>query len=178
MAQPAQLLSILMPLQQSYSMRSLDETYNEHDSIWSERTVGVENVFYRYDKTKIRVISGDVQEGFWSLDGFQLVKAPSCCGSAIPTERIDLSGKIASVQLQDAKQSCPAGSIVGAGMGALAGLRYYGLVGALGGAFAGHFICGGSTEIHVNVEFVDGRKFLAVMSPGMFRRFTGIANRG
>ncbi len=140
--------------------------------------MGVENLLYRYDKTKFRVISGDVQYGYWSLDGYSLVRAPECCGSRNSTENpINLERNILSVQVSEVGQANTTGSILGAGVGAMAGLRYYGFVGAIGGAFAGHFLGGGSPEIRVEVELTDGRKFVASMSPALYKRFSAIANR-
>lgn len=133
----------------------------------------VENLLCKYDKNKIRIISGDIENGLWTLDGFSLVPAK---GSAI-NKRIDLEQRISNIQLRDAKPTNSTGSILGAGVGALAGLRYYGVVGAIGGAFAGHFIGGGQTEVCVDIELTDGRKFAASMSPTMCKRLSAIANR-
>ena len=141
-------------------------------------TVGFENVINRYDKTKIQVVSGDLSAGFWSLDGFTLVRSSSCCGGSSATpERIALQGALTKLVVKDLGQSHSTASIIGAGVGALAGLRFYGLVGAIGGAFAGHFLGGSRAEVSAEAELSDGRKFVATMDPSIFKRLAAIANR-
>lgn len=35
--------------------------------------MGFESLLYRCDKNKIRIVSGDLREGYWNLEGFSLV---------------------------------------------------------------------------------------------------------
>lgn len=139
--------------------------------------MGFENLLYRCDKNKIRVVSGDIREGFWNLDGFSLVQAPSCCGSESPANKVELAGNLKSVNVKECRESNSIGALVGAGAGAIVGLRYYGMPGAVGGALLGNLLSGNHAQVCADVSLTDGRSFVATMSSGVFARLSAIANR-
>lgn len=138
--------------------------------------MGFENLLYR-DKNKIRVVSGDIPEGHWSLDGFSLVQAASCCGSTSSAQKVGLAGNLKSVSVKECRESNSIGAFVGTGAGALVGLRYYGMPGAVGGALLGHLLSGNHAQVCADVALLDGRSFVATMGSGMFTRLVAIANR-
>lgn len=141
----------------------------------------VDNLVLQFDKRKIQIISGDLKSGLWQLDEFALVKADTCGKFRSDTsagERVELEGQVKSVEIEKVGQAGGTASALGAGAGAMAGLRFYGLPGAIGGALVGHFLAGGATVVRATVVMNDGRKFLAAMSPVQLKRLTAIANRG
>lgn len=139
--------------------------------------MAVENLLYRYDKSKIKVTSGDLTEGYWTLNGFELVKAPRCCGSNFPEQKVSLVANVAKVSVQECRESNSIGAFVGTGAGALMGLRYFGMQGAIGGALLGNVLSGNHAEVCAEIELGDGRKFVASMNSAMFKRVSAIANR-
>ncbi|MBY0549675.1 MAG: hypothetical protein K2W95_20525 [Candidatus Obscuribacterales bacterium] len=139
--------------------------------------MGFENLLYRCDKNKIRIVSGDLQEGYWSLEGFCLVAAASCCGSPSPAAKVELAGNLSRVNVKECRESNSIGAFVGTGAGAIVGLRYYGLPGAVGGALLGHLLSGNHAQVCADVVLLDGRSFVATMSSGIFTRLSAIANR-
>ncbi|MGH9553892.1 MAG: hypothetical protein ACRD3W_31230 [Terriglobales bacterium] len=116
------------------------------------------------NQNRVKVIAGDVSGGFWDLDGSTLKRANSAV-----TEEMDLSNNVKKLELKDTLKKDDFEPLVGAGVGALLGLRFFGLIGAAVGGAAGHLLTQHKPEISVNVELGDGRKFLAVMTPAMFQ---------
>lgn len=117
-----------------------------------------------FDQTKIKVIAGDIPQGMWELDGTNLRQAGSLSGDSI-----DLSTSVKKMTLKDLVKKDQFEPLIGAGVGALMGLRF-GLIGAAGGAFLGHMLLKGNPEVSINCELNDGRTFIAVMSAEMHER--------
>lgn len=79
--------------------------------------------------------------------------------------------------MKECRESNSIGAFVGTGAGAIVGLRYYGVPGAVGGALLGHLLSGNHAQVCAAVELTDGRCFVATMSSGVFTRLSAIANR-
>jgi len=122
---------------------------------------------YRCDQSKVKIIAGDLTDGYYDLQGSQLRLTPS--GSVTVSESIELDGKLRSLELKDSLHKDNIEALMGAGVGALLGLRF-GLVGAVVGGVGGHFLTKGFEQISVKGELSDGRKFIAVMHPDMYKR--------
>ncbi len=119
------------------------------------------------DQSKLKVITGDISEGFWELDGTRLKKVPRT--SAEATEVISLEKNVKIANQKDSLNKDPFEALMGGAVGALLGLRF-GPVGLIGGACAGMFLMRHTPEISVNLELNDGRRFMAVMSPAMLEK--------
>ncbi|HEY9785586.1 MAG TPA: hypothetical protein V6D17_09315 [Candidatus Obscuribacterales bacterium] len=138
----------------------------------------IEDLLYKLDSSKVRVIAGDLPEGYWDLNGSVLLQAPFFAfpGETITAQQsVELSGKIAKIDLKGVGDSNPVGAIIGTGIGAVTGFRFFGPLGAFAGAIAGHFISGNRKEVDVTCELSDGRKFVATMDPAIFQRLKEIA---
>jgi len=126
------------------------------------------------DQTKIRVVAGDLPEGNWYLDGSRL-KRSQVTGVTV-SETIDLAQNIKLLDLRNYLAKDSTEPLMGAGIGALLGLRFFGLLGAAGGAIAGHFLTQKGPEVSISCELKDGRKFLAVVHPKMYDRLRSIGS--
>jgi hypothetical protein len=129
--------------------------------------VSFDSFLYNRDETKLKIIAGDVSEGFWELSGSNLRKMPT---AGVETrEVVSLEKNLKKVDLKDEVKKDPFEPLVGAAIGGLLGLRF-GPLGAVGGAATGLFLLRHGPEVSVNCELADGRKFIAVMSPPMLER--------
>lgn len=144
--------------------------------------MSVEDILKSMDKSRVRVLSGDLTAGYWSLRGTALVQSQElwCCKTSSVAEEpapVDLDGKITNLELMSVKDTNKMGGVAGVGLGAVAGYRFFGAMGLVGGAIAGHLLMGNRTEVRVTCTLADGRSFIAVMEPPVHERFTVIANR-
>jgi hypothetical protein len=114
------------------------------------------------EQNKIKFISGDLPLGLWELEG--TILKPEAIQTA---EKIDISSELEHIELKGELKKDPIEGLIGAGVGALVGARFLGLIGAAGGAIAGHFVMQGRSEVSVTIELKDGRKCIAVMGPAM-----------
>jgi len=141
--------------------------------------VGLEEIVYKLDPSKLKISSGDFAEGFWELKGSILMQLPS-----IPAvkdtilDSIDLLDRIESLTNEGSTHPNPIGAIMTAGAGALTGLRFFGIPGAIGGAAAGHFLSGNRQELNVHCKLKDGRSFSAMMDPKMLERLHKLGPKG
>ncbi len=104
----------------------------------------------------------------YELEGSTFKQAGSMTG-----ESIDLSTSLKKMALKDLVKKDQYEPLVGAGVGALLGLRF-GLIGAAGGAFLGHFLMKGHPEVSVNCELNDGRTFIAVMTSSTHEKMQAV----
>jgi hypothetical protein len=143
--------------------------------------MGAEDLLYRMDPKKIRVSSGDITHGYWELHSMKLERSSELfkCSTAAscPSEEINLAGQITSLELKNIEDANPAANMVGIGVGALAGLRFFGPIGAIGGAVAGQLLVGNRHEVTVEVLLNDGRKFQATMDKSIYQRLKAIHER-
>lgn len=123
----------------------------------------IDEFLNKTDLTRIRVIAGDIAEGTWQLQGMMLTM-PGGLGTQV-IEPIDLKKTVKTIELKDQIQRDSIEPLVGAGVGALIGLRMFGPIGAAAGGVAGHFLTKPRTEVSVKFELIDGRKFIAAMHP-------------
>ena len=128
-------------------------------------------LIYRCDKTKIRVLAGDIGDGIWELDGSSL---KAVCGSN-KLEPVNLSGNVRELDLKDTLKKEPLEPLVVGGIGFLIGSRIFGLVGGAIGAATCYLLTPTRPEVTVKCELKDGRKFIATMSSDMYTRFRGMA---
>jgi hypothetical protein len=138
-----------------------------------------EQLFYCWDQRKISVESGDIPHGYWELRGCVLEQSPKIfdCHCAEKVEKINLDNAIAKIELKSIKDPNQAANVLGVGAGAVLGLRFFGLLGAIGGALAGQALCGNRTEIAATVHLTDGRSFEATMEKNLYERLKAIAAR-
>lgn len=130
----------------------------------------IDSLLKGLETTKIKLISGDLPLGLWELEGTIFKQ-----GATENSERIDLSTELKRVELKNQINKDPYEPFVGAGVGALVGLRLFGLIGAAGGAVAGHFLLSGRPEVSATIELKDGRTCIAVMSPAMLETLKSIS---
>ncbi len=129
--------------------------------------MNIESILYNRDESKLKIIAGDISEGFWELEGSSLRKVPMAGTEA--RELVNLEKNLKKVDIKDTLQKDPFEPMLGAALGALLGLRF-GPLGVAGGAATGLFLLRHGPEISVNGELNDGRKFIAVMSHPMHER--------
>ena len=129
--------------------------------------MSIESILYNRDESKLKIIAGDISEGFWELEGSSLRKVPMAGIEA--RELVNLEKNLKKVDIKDTLQKDPFEPMLGAALGALLGLRF-GPLGVAGGAATGLFLLRHGPEMSVNCELNDGRKFIAVMSPPMLER--------
>ncbi len=129
--------------------------------------MSIESFLYNRDETKLKIIAGDISEGFWELSGTALRKVPMAGTDA--RELVNLEKNLKKVDVKDHLQKDPFEPLMGAAVGALLGMRF-GPMGVAGGAATGLFLLRHGPEISVNCELGDGRKFMAVMSPPMLEK--------
>ncbi|MBX9695359.1 MAG: hypothetical protein K2Z81_23440, partial [Cyanobacteria bacterium] len=109
----------------------------------------------KHDDSKIKVIAGDLPEGFWELHDSVLDRVGVTASDELGS--LDLSTELKSVQMKNHINRDSVEPLVGAGVGALIGLnmgRFLGLaapLGAAGGALAGHFLTKHNPEVSVSV---------------------------
>lgn len=144
--------------------------------------MGAEDILYRLDPTKVRIVSGDIAEGYWDLRGCSLVRSPELFriaveGEAPAPEQVDLDGQIQNLDIKNIKDANPTGNLIGIGVGALAGLRFFGPLGAIGGALVGSAVVGNRHEITVTVRLKNGRLFVASMDKDVYARLKLIGER-
>lgn len=140
--------------------------------------MGAEDILYRLDPTKVRIISGDIAEGYWELRACSLVRSPELFSPATDDlEQVDLDGQIQNLDIKNIKDANPTGNMVGIGIGALAGLRFFGPLGAIGGALIGSAVVGNRHEITVTVRLKSGRLFVASMDKDVYARLKLIGER-
>ena len=141
--------------------------------------MGVEECFYRLDPRKIHVISGDVPAGYWDLHACVLERSGDMLkdANAADVNRLDLDDQIETVELQDINNTSSTSNLIGLGVGALAGLRFFGPLGAIGGALAAQALVGNRHDVTVSVKLKDGRHFVASMDKNLHRRLQAIKSR-
>ncbi len=142
--------------------------------------MGAEDILYQLDPRKIRIVSGDVAAGYWELRGCVLKKSPELfkeTETQNSTSDVSLDQEIEKLNLLTIADANPAGNLLGIGVGALAGLRYFGPVGAVGGAVVGQLLVGNRHEVNLEVVLKDGRKFVTFMDKAVYMRFQTIAGR-
>jgi hypothetical protein len=144
--------------------------------------MGAEDILYRLDPTKVRIVSGDIAEGYWDLRGCSLVRSPELLrvaaeGEVPEPEQVDLDGQIQNLDIKNIKDANPTGNLIGIGVGALAGLRFFGPLGAIGGALVGSALVGNRHEITVTVRLKNGRLFVASMDKDVYARLKLIGER-
>ncbi|MBX9573647.1 MAG: hypothetical protein K2X77_32395 [Candidatus Obscuribacterales bacterium] len=140
--------------------------------------MGPEDILYRLDPTKVRVVSGDIAEGYWELRACSLVRSPELFAPESETrEQIDLDGQIQNLDIKNIKDANPAGNWVGIGVGALTGLRFFGPLGAIGGAVLGNALVGNRHEITVTVRLKSGKMFVLSMDKDVYSRLKLIGER-
>ncbi len=116
--------------------------------------------------TKVNIIAGDILTGSWELSGSQLKRPPSGGTTAEP---VNLSNNISKLDLKDQINKDALEPVVTAGVGAMLGLRFFGLIGAAGGAALGLLFSNNHPQISVICKLKDGRQFIAVMSPQAYQ---------
>jgi hypothetical protein len=141
--------------------------------------MGAEEMFYSLDPRKICVLAGDIPAGYWELHGCIMERSPSLFKETEtgPANKLDLDQAIARVEMKAIKDGNPAASLVSVGVGALAGLRFFGPLGAVGGALVGQALAGNRHEVTVDVHLSDGRHFEAFMDKQIYQRLQTIAGR-
>jgi len=141
--------------------------------------MSAEDILYRMDPRKIHIISGDIAPGYWELHGSTLSASPQLLKPAQSNKQqaIKLDRNIAKLDLKEIADSNPTANLVGIGVGALAGLRLFGPLGAIGGAVAGQIVMGNRHELTAEVLLQDGRQFTAQMDKNIFNRLKLIAER-
>jgi hypothetical protein len=117
--------------------------------------------------TKVKVLAGDLMEGCWELSGPAL-KRSSDRGTTF-AEPVNLANNISNLELKDQINKDSLEPVVTAGIGALLGLRFFGLIGAAGGATLGFLFSNNHPQISISCKLKDGRQFLAVMSPQAYQ---------
>ena len=117
--------------------------------------------------TKVKVIAGDLLEGNWEISGTTLKRAPER-GTTV-TEPVNLADNISKLDLKDQLNKDNLEPVVTAGIGALLGLRFFGLIGAAGGATLGFLFSNNHPQISISCHLKDGRQFIAVMSPQAYQ---------
>lgn len=120
----------------------------------------------RCDSKTIRVLAGDLGQGYWEFDGRSLSRTTNG-----KRDEVLLEGHMKSLDVHRQLEKDQYEPIVGAGLGALIGLGLGGPVGAAVGGVVGHCMINNSTEISVTIELDDGRSFMAVMVPQLMYRF-------
>ena len=133
--------------------------------------MGIDSILHSYDNSKIKVIAGDIAEGYWELSGSSMRHYAESGRTA--AERVDLADAIKSIDLKDQLNKDANTPLLGAGVGALLGLRF-GIPGALAGGFVGHMLAQNKPQVSIRCELTDGRKFIAVMSPEMYKQFKSL----
>lgn len=133
----------------------------------------IDNILKVFDQTKIKLIAGDLPLGTWAVDGTTLKQEVTQ-----NSESINLASDVKSFELKGNINKDPYEGLVGAGVGAFLGLRVFGLLGAAGGALAGHYVMNGRSEVSVNIVLNDGRTCIAVMSPSMYETVKGLTQNG
>lgn len=139
-----------------------------------------EDVLYRLDPRKIRVLSGDIPLGYWELHGCVMERSSEIfknSESAAAAASVNLDQAISKLDLKNVEDANPAANLVGIGVGAFAGLRFFGPIGAIGGAVLGQTLVGNRHEVNVDVHLSDGKQFCAVMDKSVYQRLKAIANR-
>lgn len=126
--------------------------------------MGIDTLFYDLDETKIKVIAGDLSEGYWELRDSVMRRMVS---NSTESESIDLNAALESAEFKNLLSKDSAEPLMGAGVGALLGLRF-GIIGAGIGAVAGHLLMTGPQRASVQCKLSDGRNFIAVMSPKIY----------
>lgn len=145
--------------------------------------MGAEDLLYRMDPKKIRVNTGDISLGYWELHSMKLERSSDLSEMFKPgesktaKEEINLEGVISKLELKTIEDANPAANMVGIGVGALAGLRFFGPIGAIGGAVAGQMLVGNRHEVSVDVQLNDGRNFQATMDKAIYQRLKAIHER-
>ena len=141
--------------------------------------MGAEDLLYRMDPKKIRVTTGDITPGYWELHSMKLERSGELfkSGSSSPLEELDLNGAIEKMDVKTIEDANPGANMVGIGVGALAGLRFFGPIGAIGGAVAGQMLVGNRHDVTVDVQLSDGRKFQATMDKSIYQRLKTIHER-
>lgn len=142
--------------------------------------MGAEDILYRLDPKKIKVISGDIPAGYWELHSCTLVKSSDLFKTSDVIEakqEINLDQAIAKLDVKNIEDANPTANLVGVGVGALAGLRFFGPIGAIGGAVAGQMLVGNRHEVTVNVQLTDGRQFVASMDKAVYQRLIAVHAR-
>ena len=129
--------------------------------------MSIESFLYNRDETKLKIIAGDISEGFWELNGAALRKVPMA-GTDV-RELVNLEKNLKKVDVKDQLKKDPFEPLMGGLVGALIGARF-GPVGLASGAATGVFLLRHGPEVSVNCELADGRRFMAVMSPPMLER--------
>lgn len=128
-------------------------------------------ILYMCDQSKIRVLAGDIADGFWELEGSSL-RALSGSGKS---ESVDLSGNIRELDLKDTVKKEPLEPLVTGVIGFFVGSRIFGLMGGAIGAATCYLLTPTRPEVTVRCELKDGRKFIATMSSPMYTRLRGLA---
>ncbi len=141
--------------------------------------MGAESILYKMDPRKIQVTQGDIQAGFWELSGCSLVRSPELFANPAKNENdcLQLDHNIAKLELKNIENANQTANMVGIGLGALAGLRFFGPIGAIGGAVAGQVIMGNRHELTVEILLQDGRHFTASMDKAVYERFRVISQK-
>lgn len=145
--------------------------------------MGAEEFLYRLDPRKLEIVSGDLKCGFWDLRGCTLHRSPELFNSKDtnqnldPQDEVNLDRSIASLNIRSIKDANAAGNMVGIGVGALAGLRFFGPLGAVAGAIAGQAVVGNRHEVVLEILLQDGRHFVAKMDKAVYERIKVIVGR-
>ncbi len=122
----------------------------------------IDTFLKNFEQTKIKLIAGDLPFGTYEVEGTILKQA-----ATQNSESINLTDSVKRIDLKHEVNKDQYEPFLGAGVGALIGLRVFGVLGAAGGAIAGHFLMSGKPEVSATFELKDGRTFIAVMSPNM-----------
>ncbi|MBX9670566.1 MAG: hypothetical protein K2X93_23390 [Candidatus Obscuribacterales bacterium] len=130
----------------------------------------IDRFLKNFEHTKIKLIAGDLPFGTYDLDGSMLKQV-----ATESSESVNLSESVKKINLKNEVTRDQYEPFVGAGVGALIGLRMFGILGAAGGAVAGHFMMSGKNEVSATFELKDGRSFIAVMSPDMLSAIRAIS---
>lgn len=137
------------------------------------------DVLYRLDPRKIRVISGDVEGGYWELQSLSMVRSLKLFKEADKDSSnvVSLDNAIEKLEIVNIENAHPAANIAGVAVGAWAGLRVFGPLGAIIGAVGAQALVGNRQEMTVEVQLVDGRKFVASMDTKLYKRFQALKAR-
>lgn len=146
-----------------------------------------QDILYRFDARKIKIISGDIPAGYWELHSCILERCEcpvggSSAGADSSSEtskdrKVDLDGIITRMSVKNVEDANPAANMLGVGVGALAGLRFFGPLGAIGGAVAGQMLVGNRHDVTVEVKLKNGTQFTATMDKNVYQRLQVVANR-
>lgn len=137
-----------------------------------------EDVLYRFDPRKVRLVSGDLPQGYWELHGCRLIRCRDMFdGSNTDSMEVNLDGCVKRLQLQKVADANPGANVLGVGVGALLGLRCCGRVGAITGAIAGQLLVGNRYDMTVKVHLTDGRHFVAHMDSAVYKRMQAVGAR-